>query len=89
MSNDLDGGAYDVSQAPTTATDDPPDPTTYTCAACQQTFTRNWTDAEAVAEAVSAFGSFPEDAVLICDDCWRFLRLAQEVVDRGADSRLH
>jgi DNA-directed RNA polymerase subunit RPC12/RpoP len=49
----------------------------YTCEECGQTFEKGWTDADANAEAVEAFGaphaSDDPDMAIVCDDCYRKL----------------
>lgn len=41
-----------------------------TCGQCGDTFESGWTEEEAEAEAVAAFGAMPADPVLVCDECY-------------------
>jgi hypothetical protein len=43
---------------------------TFTCDGCGGTFPKAWTDEEAEAEAREVWGAMPEDASVICDDCF-------------------
>ena len=45
---------------------------TFTCALCNQTFEKEWSDEEAIAEAEADFGYFNQAVFdVICDDCYR------------------
>lgn len=58
----------------------------YTCANCGRTFNKGWSDEEAEAEAVEAFGAVPDDPVLLCDDCYEeLMRWWQRVKDMPED----
>ena len=48
-------------------------PNQFQCALCMLVFNKNWSDAEAAAEAKDLFGmDEPEqEGVLVCDDCFR------------------
>lgn len=47
----------------------------YTCADCGNTFPKGWSDEEAAAERDRDFpGLADEDAVVVCDDCYRAMR---------------
>jgi hypothetical protein len=49
---------------------------TYTCAACERTFPKVWSDDEALDEYIDKFGlPKPEDdgTAVVCDDCYRRL----------------
>jgi hypothetical protein len=50
---------------------------TYTCEACHGTFSKGWSDDEALAEAVGLFGAIPvEEQAVVCDDCFNAMRTA-------------
>ena len=52
---------------------------TYQCGGCKGTYTASRSEADVVAEAERNFGSFPEDAVPICDDCYeKFMKWFQK-----------
>ena len=42
----------------------------YTCANCGETYEYEWSDEEALAEAVSTFGVI-DDPTIVCDDCYQ------------------
>src|SRR6266567_9337423 len=45
---------------------------TYTCAQCDQTFIKGWSDDEAIAELKSSHPGFDiDDCKMICDDCYK------------------
>jgi hypothetical protein len=45
---------------------------TYTCAACGETYEKEWSDEEARDEAEAIWGAEElEDVVVICDDCFK------------------
>src|SRR6266567_841058 len=45
---------------------------TYTCAQCDQTFIKGWSDGEAIAELKSSYPGFDiDDCKMICDDCYK------------------
>ena len=45
----------------------------YICECCRETFSKGWSDEEAVAEAKERFGMdpFTDDMAIICDDCYQ------------------
>ena len=43
---------------------------TFTCEYCKETFDNAWSEEEAKAEALEAFGTL-EDMAVICDPCWK------------------
>ena len=48
---------------------------TFDCVACAQTFQKDWTDDEALAESVEVFGEIPvKDRCVVCDNCYKALR---------------
>jgi hypothetical protein len=47
---------------------------TFTCAACGDTFNKEWSDEEAKAEAAKKFPN-DSDMVVVCDDCYRGMGL--------------
>jgi hypothetical protein len=48
---------------------------TYTCDHCGSTFTSEWSEEEALAEATENYGSFlGEDPAEICDPCYQKLQ---------------
>lgn len=44
---------------------------TYTCARCQQTHTKTWSDAEAMEEYVNTWRDTSGPVTIICDDCYQ------------------
>ena len=52
----------------------------FTCEGCGQTFEKEWSDSEAMAESREIFGDNwkQEDLAVICDDCFKGLGLAPE-----------
>lgn len=46
-------------------------PESYTCAGCERTFLKTWSDAEARAEAEDIFAGETADMVMVCDDCFK------------------
>lgn len=53
------------------------EPEEYTCASCGGTFTKTWSDEEAIAEMHENFGPnmTVDQCEIICDDCYHFLGL--------------
>lgn len=50
----------------------------YTCAVCGQTFTKGWTEDEALAEKSEFFGDIPiEECEIVCDPCWKKMGFGQ------------
>lgn len=48
----------------------------FTCAHCGGTFIKGWTDEEALTAAARDFPDLkPQDAAVICEDCYRKLGL--------------
>ena len=47
----------------------------FTCARCGVTFTKGWSDEEALAEAVDLFGPgiVADDQEVVCDDCYEVI----------------
>jgi DNA-directed RNA polymerase subunit RPC12/RpoP len=61
-----------------------PEPDTYRCAVCGETFQKGWSDAEAVAEMEARFGPVPEEMrAVVCDDCDRRIRAWYDAQGRG------
>ena len=51
----------------------------YQCAVCGGVFEKGWSDDEAAAELGEVFpGIGQQDCVLVCDDCYRLMGLAQD-----------
>lgn len=44
-------------------------PATFTCTMCGRTYSKAWSDAEALAESKALFGDVP--CAVVCDDCYR------------------
>jgi len=44
---------------------------TYVCNCCRTVQETDWDDTSAEDEAVRVFGEVPDDAVIVCDDCYR------------------
>lgn len=53
----------------------------YVCGACKGTFTSDWSEAEAMAEAVDLFGTV-EDPVPMCDTCYQEVLEWLQVTDQ-------
>jgi hypothetical protein len=51
----------------------------FTCAACNTTFEKAWTDEERDAEYADRFGGDPTtaDVAVVCDDCYRAMGLGR------------
>lgn len=50
----------------------------YKCAICRRTYTKTWTDEEAMAEARSYFGNVQQmDCFTVCDDCYQTIHPAK------------
>lgn len=48
---------------------------TFTCAMCNQTFEKGWTEEEALAEAKEYWGDTTGISMTqVCDDCWEKIR---------------
>jgi hypothetical protein len=45
--------------------------TEFTCAECDGTFDKAWSDEEAMEENRRLFGEPDDDLVVICDDCFK------------------
>ena len=51
----------------------------FTCDSCKETFLKNWSEEEAVAEYRQLFGEEPEiDAGSVCDECYEVYLEAEE-----------
>jgi len=49
----------------------------YTCAMCEQTFSKGWSDEEAKSELDETFSISVEECVIVCDDCYKKLGLGR------------
>lgn len=47
----------------------------YTCGLCHETFDKEWSDEEALAEAGELFPG-ESDMAVVCDDCWHKMGFA-------------
>jgi rubredoxin len=45
----------------------------YRCEACGGVYTHGWSDEDARAEAEALWGGMPEDAAVVCDDCFKII----------------
>lgn len=44
----------------------------YTCAICDNTYDKTWSDEESMAEMEQIFGQVPmEECNVVCDDCYK------------------
>jgi DNA-directed RNA polymerase subunit RPC12/RpoP len=60
---------------------------TYKCEHCGDEFEGAWSDEEAMQESMELFGYIPsEDRVVICDDCFKELRVKERRLEEIASS---
>jgi hypothetical protein len=62
----------------------------YTCAHCGGVFARTWTDEESLAQTKDDFGIDvrPDDAAVICDDCYNAMTAWWNALPEGERSRM-
>lgn len=60
------------------------EPYSYVCECCEGSFTsrEGWSREKARKEAIDLFGSFPKDAMEVCDDCYvKFMKWYNEQIE--------
>ncbi|KKM63277.1 hypothetical protein LCGC14_1209730 [marine sediment metagenome] len=53
----------------------------FKCACCKQTFTKTWSDKEALKSSEKEFGQIEkwlDDVEVVCDDCYRHIMAANK-----------
>lgn len=61
---------------------------TFTCAVCDGTFEKEWTDEEAMAEATGIFGDqLGDDPEVVCDDCFNKMNEALPIAKFTSERR--
>jgi len=62
----------------------------YTCEYCGGTFQRTWTDEESLAQTKADFGIHvrPDDAAIICDDCYKAITAWWEALPGSERTRM-
>ncbi len=62
-------------------------PGSFTCAQCDGTFEKAWSDEEAAAEAEENFGDLLGDPVVVCDDCYEAMTTVIPIKEFVAEQR--